>query len=342
MQPGLIPYSVNSPLWSDGAHKERYLALPGESPKIEFTNHRAWGLSDQTVIVKSFALEMEEGNPASRRYVETRFLTKQEGEWVGYSYLWNDEQTDATLVAKEGADRKFSIRTPRGPREQTWRYPSRSECMVCHSRAAGFVLGLTTLQMNKDHDYGGVVDHQLRVLEHLGLFKVNWQAEATADIRKELEAAGLNEKKVNERIQRATATRGQREAGISPLLARLPEQHVKLVDPYDPKQDLTQRARSYLHANCSQCHVEAGGGNAQIDLEFTTQADKMKLLDVRPLHHTFGLTEARLVAPGDPGRSVLLHRVSHRGQGQMPQLATTLVDQPAAALLREWIKSLKK
>ena len=45
--------------------------------------------------------------------------------------------------------------------------------MVCHSRAANFVLGLTELQMNKIHDYGGVQDKQLRTLEHLGVFKVN-------------------------------------------------------------------------------------------------------------------------------------------------------------------------
>jgi glucose/arabinose dehydrogenase len=342
VQPGLIPYSVNAPLWSDGAYKERYLALPGKEPKIDFTTWRAWGFPDQTVIVKSFALDMEEGNAASRRWIETRFLTKQEGEWVGYSYIWNDEQTDAMLVAKEGIDRKFTIRTPRGPREQTWRYPSRTECMVCHSRAANFVLGLTTLQMNKDHDYGSAVDNQLRVLEHLGVFKVNWHGETTSLMRKELDAAGMAEKQVNERMEAFTATRGQREATpAGALLDRPPEKHDKLVDPYDAKQDLNLRARSYLHANCSQCHVDAGGGNAQIDLEFTTKAEKMKLIDVKPLHHTFGLTDPRLVAPGAPERSVLLHRVAHRGQGQMPQLATALVDEAAVRMLREWIASLR-
>ena len=65
---------------------------------------------DETVLVKSFALEMEEGNPASRRWIETRFLTNQQGEWFGYSYLWNDEQTDGVLVDAKGLDREFSIR----------------------------------------------------------------------------------------------------------------------------------------------------------------------------------------------------------------------------------------
>ena len=75
-------------------------------------------------------------------------------------------------------------------------------------------------------------------------------------------------------VHRQTATREQRQASSSSLLTSPPEKYNKLVDPYDPKQDLNARARSYLHANCSQCHVEAGGGNAQMDLEFLTKPEK--------------------------------------------------------------------
>ena len=162
VQPGLIPYSVNAPFWSDGAIKVRYMALPGADSQIGFTTQRGWNFPDRTVLVKSFALELEEGNPKTRTWIETRFLTKQEGEWFGYSYRWNDEQSDGRLVASKGNDREFSIRVPKsaeypeGVRKQVWHYPSRSECMVCHSRASNFVLGTCTLQMNKEHDYGTV------------------------------------------------------------------------------------------------------------------------------------------------------------------------------------------
>src|SRR5262249_38097082 len=87
-----------------------------------------------------------------------------------------------------------------------------------------------------------------------------------------------------------------------------------LADPSDPKADVAARARSYLHANCAQCHVEAGGGNAQIDLEFTTALEKMRVVDVKPQHHTFELPDARLVAPGHPERSVLLRRMGRGGR----------------------------
>jgi uncharacterized repeat protein (TIGR03806 family) len=299
MQPALVPYSVNAPLWSDGAYKERWIALPGADSHIDFAPSRGWNCPDQTVLVKSFALEMEEGNPASRRWIETRYLTKQGSEWFGYSYQWDDAQTDGVLVDAKGLDREFSIQTKSaGVRKQVWHYPSRTECMVCHSRAANFVLGLSELQMNKDHDYGGVRDNQLRALGHIGVLRINGR-EATPSAKDR-----------------------------------------RLVDPYDPKQDVGLRARSYLHANCAQCHVEAGGGNAQMELEFTTALDKMRLIDVKPLHDTFGLPDARLVAPGHPERSVLLRRISHREAGHMPPLATSLVDQQAVRLIHDWIEHL--
>jgi glucose/arabinose dehydrogenase len=348
MAPGVIGYSVNSPLWSDGAHKERYIALPAEgpagapqSPAIDLTATRGWNFPDGTVLIKSFALEGDAGTAPSRQWIETRFLTKQEGEWVGYSYRWNDEQTDAELVGRDGLDATFEVAGQGGMVRKAWRFPSRTECMVCHSRAANFVLGLSTLQMNKDHDFNGTVDNQLRVLEHLGLFRVDWAAEAQSAIRTDGRALGLEGEDLDRYVNRQTTASGQRPSPRSTLLARPPEEHPRLVDPSDASQPVALRARSYLHANCSQCHVEAGGGNAQIDLEFTTADEKTRIFGVRPLHDTFGLADARLVSPGRPHQSVLLHRLSIRGRGQMPQLATTEVDQEAVRLLAEWIQSLE-
>jgi hypothetical protein len=128
------------------------------------------------------------------------------------------------------------------------------------------------------------------------------------------------------------------------MLSRAPEEYRKLVDPYDSKQSLEARVKSYLHANCAHCHVEAGGGNAQMELEFVTPLAKMRLIDAPPVHQKFDIEEARLVAPGHPERSVLLHRVSHRGpnSGGMPQVGTNLVDEQAVKMLREWIASLEQ
>jgi len=361
MAAGVIPYGVNSPLWSDGTHKARFMALPptvdesgGSVPAaIEVVDSRGWNFPDGTVLVKSFAIDRREGDPTSRRWIETRFMLKEAGQWAGYSYEWNDEQTDALLVPAEGRDRDFTIRTAAADRTLAWRYPSRVECMVCHSQASHFVLGLCTVQLNRDFDYAAVLgpghatDNQLRTLEHLGVLKVDWRrtaralAEAAAQGRglAGQEAAGWAKEIVPDAPPAGVTRRHSR------LLAEAPEQLNRLVDPHDATADLAARARSYLQSNCASCHVPTGGGNAQIDLEYLTATetrplDAMRAVGVKPMHHTYGLTEARLIAPSAPERSVLLARVARRGAGQMPQLATTVIDDQAVALLRAWIESL--
>jgi glucose/arabinose dehydrogenase len=378
--PALIPYSVNAPLWSDGAHKERFLALPGME-QIDFTASHGWNCPDGTVAVKTFSLDMEAGNPASRRRIETRLLTRQQGQWYGYSYLWNDEQTDATLVESAGMDRAYEVRDPQAPggqRRQSWHYPSRSECMVCHSRAANWLLGLSTLQMNKVHNYGAVADNQLRTLEHLGVFRVSWnehlhEARQQGGRVEELLGGALRLALAEPRLLQDTPRPARqlvedlekmgkrsfaagRSEALKPvqwleewlqktprnttLLPKRAAEYGQLADPADKHASLDARARSYLHANCAQCHVLAGGGNAAMELEFTTEWSKTNLLDVRPLHDSYGITDARLIAPRHPERSVLLQRLSHRGKGHMPPLATSEVDREAVEMLREWIASM--
>jgi glucose/arabinose dehydrogenase len=338
--PALIPYSVNAQLWSDGAYKERYLALPGSQSHIDFTVARGWNFPDLTVIVKSFALDLVEGDPRSRRWIETRLLTRQGGQWAGYSYLWNDQQTEATLVEASGTHREFSIREATGTRLQTWHYPSRAECMMCHSRAANFVLGLSTVQMNKTHDYPGAPDNQLRTLEHLGLFRVDWRSEAVQALREEARGRGLSGPELDAEVRRRSDPPLPREPRFSPLLALPPEKYGRLANPYDPAQALDARARSYLHANCAICHVESGGGNAALELETSTPQARMNLVGLPPLHDSFGIPGAKLLDPGHPERSILLERMGRRGTGQMPPLATARVDVQAVQMLRDWVTGL--
>ena len=66
----------------------------------------------------------------------------------------------------------------------------------------------------------------------------------------------------------------------------------------------------------------------------------MRVISVKPLHDTFGIPDAKLIVPGHPEKSVLLERVARRGQGQMPPLASSVVDREAVELLREWIAKM--
>ncbi len=170
VQPGLIPYSVNAPAWMDGATADRFIALPDDN-RIHYVSAGGWNFSNGAVLVQTLSLELVPGNPGSARRMETRILTRQKGQWAGYSYRWDKGQADATLVGAKGEETEMVIQdrsSPGGVRRQVWRFPSRAECLACHSRAADFVLGLTEAQMNKTHDYGGTRDHQVRALQHIG------------------------------------------------------------------------------------------------------------------------------------------------------------------------------
>ncbi|HEV3165422.1 MAG TPA: PQQ-dependent sugar dehydrogenase [Isosphaeraceae bacterium] len=176
--PAALPYDVKAPQWADGATMERFMALPVLERIVQKPQPNAggsWTLPNGSVSGQTLSRDVvdDAGKPVRKR-VETRLLVRQQGEWTGFSYRWNAEQTDAELVPAAGASETFEVADPTEPgarHEQAWRFPARTECLVCHSRATGFVLGFTPLQLDRDHDYGGTIDNQLRTLEHIGVFQ---------------------------------------------------------------------------------------------------------------------------------------------------------------------------
>ena len=166
--PGLIPYGVASPLWSDGAAKQRFMALP-EGARIHVVAAGAGGTTDEghfdfpvgTVLMKSFLF--------AGKLIETRLFSKTRVDsWTGTSYAWNDEQSDATLVSQDGTTKSI---TNDGGKSQDWTFPSRSDCLLCHNDVVGFSLGLETRQLNILFDYPSHVRaNQIATLEHIGVF----------------------------------------------------------------------------------------------------------------------------------------------------------------------------
>jgi uncharacterized repeat protein (TIGR03806 family) len=163
--PGLIEYEVNAPLWSDGARKRRWLALPSTS-QIGFHPTEAFDFAVGTVLVKHFEIDVA---PGLTKRLETRVLLRHDTGWQGYTYRWNSSGTDADLL-DDAADETFTIQDGSGSRQQTWHYPSRAECLLCHTAAAGRVLGVRTRQLNRSFPYPALRDNQLRAWNHIALF----------------------------------------------------------------------------------------------------------------------------------------------------------------------------
>ena len=286
--PGLIPYGVNAPLWAGGAAKQRWLALP-DGETIHIGPDGDWELPVGTVVIKSFLLH--------GRLIETRlFVRHNDGGWGGYSYEWNDTQTNAHLLP--GGKTKVIDGQP-------YDYPSRDQCLQCHSKAAGFTLGLETAQINRLNHFqapltlpaGNWRFNQLALFDHLGVFDTPLLAPFTT----------------------------------LPALPRFDDDTVPVA----------VRARAYLHANCSNCHRPRGPGVGRADLRFDTPEAAMNVCNVAPKAGDFGIPDAKLVRPGDPDQSIISLRMHATDFRHMPPIGSQVVDPAGVALIDAWITSLQ-
>jgi uncharacterized repeat protein (TIGR03806 family) len=291
--PGIIPYRVNMPLWSDGAEKARWIAPAGP---IGFSADGEWTFAPGTVFVKHFELATDETKPRVKRRLETRVLVvDQSGYGYGVTYKWRADYRDADLLA-DGLSEVIPVKTARGVRRQTWNYPSRADCLTCHTHSARFVLGVKTRQLNGVFRYPGsrVTDNQLRTWNHLGMF------------RSPLDENGIG------RLARL-ADVGDRAAGVE------------------------VRARSYLDANCANCHRPGNPIRANFDARFGQPLAATRLLGAPTVSDSLNIANPRVIVPGDLGRSMLYQRLLRTDNYRMPPLATNVKDQRAVALFKEWI-----
>ena len=278
---GLIPYEINAPFWSDGVAKERYLSLPNNTT-ISIDNEDDWIFPIGSVLLKNFRIA---GN-----LIETRLLMRHDdGIWGGYSYEWNNAQTDANLVLS-GKTKMIG--------SQNWLYPSSSQCIQCHTDVGGGPLGPETAQMNRDFTFPSTsrTANQLASYEHVNLF-----------------AAPLSD---------------------------VPENLPALVAPDDTSASLHDRARAYLHTNCAQCHQPGGPTPVNMDLRYFTANAAMNICDVVPQNGDLGISNVRLVSPGQPSQSMVLERMNRRDVHGMPPVGSFMVDSDGVALISAWITAM--
>ena len=288
---GILPYALNVPFWSDNARKTRWFSIPKPDRSIWFRRTGNWDLPEGSIWIKHFELELIPGVPESARRLETRFLVRNNRGIYGITYRWNEAGTDATLVPEEGLDESFVIQEGGNSRTQLWRYPSRSQCLACHTAEAGYALGFRTEQLNREMDYGAGQVNQIAALSDAGYFE-----------------------------------------SPAPDIATLPS----LAPPDATEHSLEFRVRSYLAANCSQCHQPGGAGLGVFDARITTPTLQAGLVNA-PLIHSFRSSQDRVFRSGQPDQSELLHRISTTGPDRMPPLGSTVLDQAAIHLLRQWI-----
>ena len=275
---GMIPYDVESPLWSDGATKRRWMSVP-DGQTITLGTDGDFNFPVGTVLMKEFSV--------GGKRAETRLLMNATDGWSGYTYQWNDAQTDAALLPAD-ATKNFGA--------QEWFFPSRAQCLTCHTDAAGRSLGPEVLQLNHAFKYpDGATVNELAQLDHLGMF---------------------------------TTSPGD------------PTTLPTLFAPTGTTGTLEQRAKSYLHANCSICHRPGGTNQANWDGRFEIALHDMGVCNADPLEGDLGVTGAKLMVPGDPTHSLISLRMHATDSDKMPPIGRHVVDTQGAAVVDAWITSL--
>jgi uncharacterized repeat protein (TIGR03806 family) len=288
---GIVSYDLNVPFWSDNALKSRWFSVPNLSQTIGFNRDGNWLFPTGTVWIKHFELELTNGVPTSRRRLETRLLVRTADGVYGATYRWGDSLSNAALVDEAGMDESFTIHDGGQVRTQVWHYPSRSECLTCHTPIAGLALGFKTAQLNRNHEYDGQSQNQIEALNQAGYF-----------------------------------TASPAELHTLPALA----------SPTDEAYSVDYRARSYLAANCVQCHQPGGAARGKFDARLTTSLSASGLIN-GSLVDNLGDDRNRVLTPGSLEHSILFQRVAHLDPWHMPTLATSVLNSEAIDMLSTWI-----
>lgn len=168
--PGVAPYGVNLPFWSDYAVKQRWFVVTNLVDGFGYNRDEAWGSVPGMMWVKHFDIDLDRGNTNTRHRIETRVLVRTTNGVYGVSYRWNNAGTEAYLSPDMGDIVDLPVTNGGNPAVQRWSIPSRSECVVCHNASAGYVLGLNTRQLNHTGTLFSATGNYIDLLAAAGYF----------------------------------------------------------------------------------------------------------------------------------------------------------------------------
>lgn len=291
---GVVSYWLNTQMWQDGANSSYVIGIPENGSIIWDSSHQRWTYPQGTVFAKTIALSTLVDEVLADRRIETQVLHFDGNDWQPYSYLWNDEQTDAKLVKASGDVKDITVLSAvseKGLETLQWRVHSRAECAACHVPRAGHVLGFDLPNLER-------------------------QTPLLKDQLDELATLKILDRPVPDK---------QRNSVMADIRSTA---------------DLEVRARSYLAVNCAHCHRRESGGAANIEFPFEHPTENTRAINTSPTQGSFGIANAKVIAPGDPSRSILYYRMATVGRGHMPQRGANDIDEPGVALIADWIRSM--
>ena len=171
---GVIPYEINTPLFSDYTAKHRFIKLP-TGTSATYRADEAFDFPVGTLIAKTFAYPVDARDPSlGERLLETRILLHEADGWVGRPYVWNKEQTEATLEVAGGTVNVAWIHTDGSERRNNYIIPNANQCKGCHKQGEIMApLGPKARHLNRDFAHAHGTENQLAYWTRSGALRAH-------------------------------------------------------------------------------------------------------------------------------------------------------------------------
>ena len=179
---GVLPYDLNSALFSDYADKLRFVYVPEEG-FAEYRPNKVFNFPVGSVLIKTFAyLNDSPESDLSTQLLETRLLIRRDEGWKNVSYIWNEEQTDAyKSIAGKTISTQF-VNEYGGVQDVRYRVPNINQCKECHqSNETITPIGPKARNLNKDISYADGTMNQLLKWHQQGWIKENISIKSMVD-----------------------------------------------------------------------------------------------------------------------------------------------------------------
>lgn len=304
---GVLPYSLNTPLFTDYAEKLRFIKLL-ENQTVTYNTTEVLEFPVGSTIIKTFYYPNDFRKPElGRRLIETRLLIHEEDGWKALDYIWNDEQTEAFLEVA-GDTKEVSYIDANGKKKKhEYAIPNLNQCKGCHNRNEKMSpIGPSARQLN-------------------GVFQSSLGGEQSSIKSKDNQLLNWQKKGILTNL---------------PAIETVPK---AAIWNKPESGSLDERARIWLDINCAHCHRKGGPAQTSgLNLSIhETEPIAYGILKT-PVAAGRGSGNNKYdIVPGKPDESIIVYRMESNDPGiMMPEVGRKTKHKEGVELIKEWIKAM--
>jgi uncharacterized repeat protein (TIGR03806 family) len=307
---GLLPFAPASVLFSDYAHKKRFVWMPSGLKATFNGNEKSLELPVGAAIIKTFYYDnVQNVTPVgATRIIETRVMIRKSTGWIFADYVWNAQQTEAFLD-NLGSFTEVTWLENGVSKTANYRIPSEEQCIVCHKKKEMIngveetvftPIGIKPQNLNYNYNYGSTSKNQLTKWIEEGYLENNFT---------------------------------------------LPSASTSTIDYNDTSKSIDLRVRSYFDINCAHCHQDGRHCDYR-PMRFAFNETQNNRTNMGVCVETADMQDfdpalSKIVTPGNINRSMMFFRLNTTDETyRMPLHGRTVIHEEGIQLIEQWINSL--